>query len=137
MCHDLINENPNYPFTKQEPERQWKVHSCFEPCKQSATVLEEGFGKDGRDVCKNEERDNGLLCVDPRETCEIYTNESQICFDENFEICIDYMIILYAVIICCSLQTIFDASLLFSFQVTFKPTKLEVMFDPDLQDDAD
>lgn len=49
----------------------------------------------------------------------------------------DYMLIIYAVLICCTLQTIFDAALLFSFEVTFKPTKLDIMFDPDLAEDLE
>lgn len=129
-----MNHNPKYQFSEKEPNRQWKVHSCFSPCKKSTTEFEEGFTIDERPVCKDKkERENGIICVSPEEPCETYTRASQICFDSNFEICLDYMTILYSVIICCSLHTIFDASLLYSFEVTYKPTQLDLMFDPELQ----
>jgi len=133
VCEETINHNYKYQFSEKEPSRQWKVHSCFHPCKLKESEMEKGFTLDGREVCKDEkQRQNGVICVNPSESCEIYTRASQICFDTNFEICIDYMTILYSVIISCCLHTMFDASLLYSFEVTFKPTKLDLMFDPEL-----
>jgi hypothetical protein len=51
-CKDMIRTNENIPqvFSMGKPVRQWKVHTCFEPCKKSEKV--EGlFTVDERPIC--------------------------------------------------------------------------------------
>ena len=54
-CKDVIeqydDEKVYRVVTIEDTLRNWKVHSCFEPCKQSDT-LAEGFTVDERPLCK-------------------------------------------------------------------------------------
>lgn len=67
----------------------------------------------------------------PENDCEVYSKKSQTCFDANKRICIDWLLVLWAIMISNTLQVIFESSLLYSIELTFKPTDLELMQDPE------
>jgi hypothetical protein len=46
-CLNYIDENPSIPFSLKEPDRQWKVHTCFKPCSATGDCLM-GFEDDNR-----------------------------------------------------------------------------------------
>lgn len=121
-------------------DRQWKVHSCFSACKPAdGSSADNGFEVDERPVCGSEEEANDqIICLNPYQNeCEVYSVPNQICLDEIMQVCIDWQLILIAILISNTAQVIFEASLAFSIELTFKPTYLERMQDPDLYNDEE
>jgi hypothetical protein len=74
--------NPTYPFSEIEIDRQWKVHTCFESCKDPNSE-DLAFTQDERPICgeiidgKEYKLDDGILCLEPQKNdCEIYVSTS-------------------------------------------------------------
>jgi len=73
MCKNFIRDNARVPIVEEfgKSTRQWRVHTCFEPCKQTAAV-EPPFTIDERPICqdkygKDQARasEDYILCLDP------------------------------------------------------------------------
>ena len=112
------------PYSAKEPERQWRTHACFPPCRSPGDCML-GFEDDNRPQCTKQNKNDGLFCVIPEDTCEVYVNGDDVCYGSNNSICLNWKNIILAIFISNVLQLIFEASLLFSLEVTFQPTNLE------------
>jgi len=112
------------------------VHTCFPACKTYADCLL-GFEDDMRPQCTSQSQNDGLYCLIPDLTpCENFITASEICLDSAKTICIDLKFIALGVIIGNILQLVFEASMLAALEVTFKPTSLDKLQNPDkYQDD--
>ena len=62
-CVRYSQENKNIPFSVTEPDRQWKVHTCFKECRDP-NAGDEGFEVDTRKVCEAG-KTYGLICLNP------------------------------------------------------------------------
>jgi len=74
ICHDISKLNADFPFSEVEPERQWRVHTCFELCKPTdPALIDDAFSVDERPDCLSSHTDNdGMLCLNPYENeCEV------------------------------------------------------------------
>ena len=77
FCSDQIAMNNVYPFSEIHPERQWRVHTCFEPCRVEGEV-DPAITKDERPICGEEHNKNSeILCLAPETECEIYVKKSE------------------------------------------------------------
>ena len=57
-------------------------------------------------------------------------NENQVCIDPPFNsVCLDYGLMITAIVIANIFQVIFETALAYSIEITFKPTKLDKMID--------
>lgn len=121
---------PHLPVSPFDSSLQLAVHTCFEPCRKPADCLI-GFDVDHRPICTPENRNSGLYCVHPETTCEQYQEEGQICYDDNNRICINWLYILYAILITNCLQTIFEGAMLFALEITLKPSYLDKLQYPE------
>jgi len=134
-CKDMIRQNPRVPQVLKmgKAVRQWRVHTCFEPCRRPG-VTEPGFAKDERPVCSIDQAKAtaaSLLCLDPEKNeNEIFTNENQVCLDSpTNSVCLDSGLIFLCIVIANTFQVIFETSLAYSIELTFRPTKLDKMID--------
>jgi hypothetical protein len=79
-CTKQLDLNPTYPFSEIEKDRQWRVHSCFESCKDPDVSLRDpAFTVDERPECDDGENklENGILCLQPHNNeCEIYVHQN-------------------------------------------------------------
>lgn len=52
MCKDMIRNNPRVPqvFSMGKAVRQWRVHTCFEPCRREDNS-DPAFTVDERPLC--------------------------------------------------------------------------------------
>ena len=67
-----------------------------------------------------------MYCLNPDlNTCENFISKGQICLNSEESVCIDLTVIALAVIIGNILQVVFEASMLYALEVTFKPTPLD------------
>jgi len=82
---------------------------------------------------------NGIICLDPFENadnCEIYQPLSQECYDKDRKACIDWGVILYAMLITNICGVIFETAFAYSFELTLRPTSyLDKQEDPDYNED--
>lgn len=111
-------------YAEDDPSRQWETHTCFNSCKRPADCML-GFDDDLRTECTKATRDQGLICVMPSTPCENYIMSTEFCFDSAKSVCIDFRFIFLALFIGNVLQIIFETSLLYAMEVTFKPTNLD------------
>lgn len=118
------------PFSDKEPDRQWRTHACFPPCRSPGDCML-GFDDDDRPQCTKLNRQDGIYCVMPQDSCEVYVNANDVCFGADYGICINWSNIILAIFIANSIQLVFEASLLYALEVTFQPTALEKMSFPD------
>lgn len=82
------------------------------------------------------QKDVDLICLNPdKNACEIFSNKKQICFDDANLICINWELIIWAIIISNSCQIIFEAAFAYSIELTINPTNLDKMIDPDKYED--
>jgi hypothetical protein len=96
-CKKLQESYKDIPYSETEPDRQWRVHTCFKECKEVND--NKAFIKDNRPVCE-EGKNYGLICLDPKDNvCENYTSKDQICFDSDNQICIDWQLLIIAIIV--------------------------------------
>jgi hypothetical protein len=84
----------------------------------------------------NSEMSTSILCLQPdANDCEVYVSTDQTCFDIIGKVCLNWKTILIAILISDIVQVVFEASLAYSFELTYKPTALDKMLDPDTFDD--
>jgi hypothetical protein len=90
-----------------------------------------GFGQDNRPHCTPSTSQSGLYCVDPAETCENYKEVGQVCYDSLNNVCVNWLYVLYALIITNVLQVIFEGSMLFALEISLRPNYLDKLAEPD------
>jgi hypothetical protein len=136
MCSKLIPMNPLYEFSDITPGKQWRVHTCFESC-QIRDKVDPSITLDTRPFCDElgydySKGEREIICVDPLlNDCEVFQHKSKICFDEEKMVCIGWLTILLAIIISNFVQIIFEATLAWSLEITFKPTYLDKIQQPE------
>jgi hypothetical protein len=69
---------------------------------------------DERDACTDENKNDGLICLDEEKT-----------------ICISWRNILIAVFMCNVIQVIFESAMLYASETTLRPTYLDKLQNPD------
>lgn len=57
--------------------------------------------------------------------------EGYFCFDSEKELCLNWNFIILSILFGNLLQLLFETSLLYSLEITFKPTELDKLADPD------
>ena len=132
--------NPYFPYSELYEDKQWRTHICFESCRpdpQRSQETDAGFEVDERPICQ--EGDDGttesILCLNPYENeCQVLELKSQTCFDTKSLLCIDWSLVLIAIFVGNFVQTLFQASLASTLEMTFYPTDLDIMQDPELMD---
>ncbi len=134
-CKDYVKDNPDYDYSREDPDRQWRVHTCFRSCKLQDDTEE--FEIDERPDCTRNEDSFGmeyyeydLLCVRPEDDCEIFKMEDEVCSDSNEDVCFSGALVWIAIIIANVGQLIFEAALLYTLNISFKPTELEKKMNP-------
>lgn len=130
QCESYISELPHLPVSPFDLDKQLAVHTCFLPCKKPADCLI-GFDDDNRPKCSlsGMNRNSGLYCVHPSTQCEQYVEEGQICYSDR--VCINWLYILYAILITDALQVVFEGSMLFALEITLKPSYLDKLQYPE------
>lgn len=118
------------PYSDKEPERQWRTHTCFPPCRSPGDCML-GFEGDMRPMCNKTNKDDGVYCVMPTDDCEVYLSADETCFGSNYDMCLSWNNIILAIFIANAIQMIFEASLLFALEVTYTPTPLEKLQYPE------
>jgi hypothetical protein len=126
----MIEENALTPFSEKEPDRMWRTHTCFKPCRGPAECLL-GYEDDSRPECTKENRDDGILCVMPQSECENYVKVDDECPGGNYTMCLNWSVIILSIFLSNMLQLLFEASLLYSQEIMFTPTPLEKLQYPD------
>jgi len=85
------------------------------------------------------DKKNGIICLDPFknvDNCETYQPVSQICYDSDNRACIDWGVILYAMLITNICGVIFETAFAYSFELTLRPSSyLDKQEDPDYQEE--
>jgi hypothetical protein len=126
-CRDYVDDNENYPWT-EDHDRQWKVHACFLKYRENNSN-DDNFEPDNREIYQNltGTNINDLLCVDPGETCEVpkWTDE-----DCSSGTCISFAVIFAAIFIANLGQYVFEVSWLYTSNINFKPTDLDLKVNP-------
>jgi len=138
LCRKLIDENPTYPMSSTESDKQWRVHTCFESCKDITVEDYDNFLEDTRPECSEEiQKEESIICVHPyvEDNCETYQKVSRYCFDEDKMLCFGWREILIAILCANTCQVLFETALAYSIEITFKPTKLDRMQDPENYDE--
>lgn len=94
---------------------------------------------DNRPICEDDEDlKKGMLCANPYDNeCEVHREETQICFDDKFNACMDWYIIIYSILIANVLQLMFFTSFGHAMELTYQPTHLDGLIDPELNDPYD
>ena len=109
----------------------WSTHTCFKYCRSPADCLL-GFDDDNREQCTKKTKDQGIYCLISGETaCENYVMAGEICLDHMKTICLNWSFIVLAIFLGNTIQTTFEAAMLYSLEVTFKPTSLEKLQYPE------
>ena len=67
----------------------------------------------------------------PETPCENYLEQGEFCFDSENQLCLSWSAILMALLVSNFLQFVFEGGMLHSLDVTFKPTSLDRMQDPE------
>lgn len=107
------------------------MHTCFDHCKDPADCFL-GFDSDKRSECNSTSRDQGILCLIPEQnSCEDYMHSSETCLNDKKTLCLNWRIIFIAIFVSNALQIVFEGGLLHSLEITFKPTSLDRLQDPD------
>ena len=139
-CAAHMNENPNFAYSEVGDNRQWRVHTCFSFCREPAEQDNVIISGDNREECTEvDDRLHWMLCVEPDDECEVFTPETQSCFDEAFNLCWDYRLIIMAIAMSNFIQITFELSVDIVFETNLKPIPLDLLLDPDLaivEDDA-
>lgn len=60
VCEGYLKDNADYPTSEWDSNRQERLHTCFNGCKNSEQ--ESGFENDSRPLCST--ANPGLLCVE-------------------------------------------------------------------------
>lgn len=108
----------------------WQAHACFDFCKKNSDCLL-GFDEDSRPECNSTNKNSALLCLLPSEDCENFVLQGEICFDSAEQYCYKTGYIIIGVLLGDFLQLIFEAGMLYALEITFKPTNLDRLQDPE------
>lgn len=100
------------------------VHTCFNPCRAPGDCLK-GFDDDTRDECNRTNRANGIYCLLPETPCENYVTLEDECPNGDFSMCVNWSHVFLTIFLANMCQFIFEASMLYSLEITFSPTPLE------------
>lgn len=73
----------------------------------------------------------------PEDDCETYVNPWESCWNSANTICFSWLIVLVGIIIANSVQMMFEISMLFSLEITYRTTELEKMSDPERYSEED
>lgn len=126
-CFDYVDLNSDIPWTDND-KRQWKVHTCFFRYKEKN---DDNFEPDNRqyfsEVNGTSATIKDLLCVDPHEDCEVPKWADEACGSGT---CISFAVIFAAIFIANLGQYIFEVSWLYTSNITFKPTELDIKVNP-------
>jgi len=135
-CKDYQFDNPGYESSVEDSDRQWRVHVCFRGCAMQRQV-DPLMTADTRPECQMVIDEDGkkvnmhdLLCVYPEDECETINKPGEICTDSEKERCFSIGYIWLAILIANCMQWVFDVAFLFTLNVTFKPTPLEMLVKP-------
>ncbi|OMJ67417.1 hypothetical protein SteCoe_35440 [Stentor coeruleus] len=124
-CLDYVDLNSDFPWTSDN-SRQWRVHTCFKRFKNGT---DSNFDYDPRETFTNETGTNvnDLICIRPSETCEKPAWSDEDC---SSGVCISFGVIFASIFLANLGQLIFEAALLYTSSITFKPTDLERKVNP-------
>lgn len=124
-------QNSQFPYSYVDPTRMWNVNTCFSGCSAPADCLT-GFDFDTRQECNSTNRNNGMYCLLPDSSpCEVFEIVGETCYDSGNTICVNWKFILISIVIGNCFQILFEGSLLFTMELTFKPTGLDKIKDPE------
>jgi hypothetical protein len=112
------------PYSLKETERQWKVHTCFNPCKGPGDCLQ-GFDDDTRQECTKDNKKSGVYCLLPETPCEDFVTLEDECPNGDYSMCVNWNHIFLVIFLANLCQLVFEASMLFSLEITFSATPLE------------
>jgi hypothetical protein len=76
-------------------------------------------------------REEGIICLKPSSSCETYVPENTTCFNDAKTLCLNWRFIFWAIFLGNFLQVIFETALLYALEITFKPTELDKLSDPE------
>lgn len=78
FCEAQIELNSEFPYSEIEPDRQWRVHRCYEGCRKEG-VEDPAITLDERPVCDDNENKEGesILCLTPENECEVFVKSTQ------------------------------------------------------------
>lgn len=127
-CLDYVDLNSGFPYV-QDSTRQWRVHACF---KRYKTAADGNFTNDQRETWESVQNSpnaniNDIICVPPSDSCEVPVWADETC---NGEYCLSFSIIFIAIAIANFGQILFEAALLYTSNITFKPTDLDRKVNP-------
>jgi hypothetical protein len=109
------------------------VHTCFNSCSSFNATDFEDYQSDSRQDCYAATTDpalkDGLYCVHPDEDCEIIHYQDEICINGD-KTCFSMTVIWIAIFIANFGQFVLEVALLFTLNITYKPTSLELILDP-------
>ena len=134
-CRAYTEWNPKMYPQEVYPYDGFSVHICFDKCRpdpvKQASLVDPNFQIDERPICNDKiKKDQGIICVHPKTNdCDVLLLKRQTCFDFDQMVCIDWILILYSIIISNVLQVLFQASLAKSREWTYYPTELDMMQD--------
>lgn len=135
-CQGTTNLTAWNTAVKAENIEGYAIHTCFDICKPAdATGRDKLFEIDERPVCDagGEVVHSGIICVHPEfNDCDVLRVDTQICFDLGNEVCIDWALIFLCIFLSNLLQVMFQAALTKSCELTYYPTELDLMQDPEL-----
>jgi hypothetical protein len=133
-CKDYVADNPDYEDRIDDSSHEWKVSVCFRSCIYPGEV-DTDFTIDERSECVLRTDTHGnpyyeydLLCVHPDTACEKIHKFGDVCMSD--ELCFSMGYIWLAIFIANCAQLFFEAGLLYTLNVTYKPTSLELMVSP-------
>lgn len=126
-CYDYASDNTDYPWD-DSGDRQWNVHTCFFRYRDKT---DSNFDQDNREEWKDVNASGAnikdLLCVDPSESCENPTWDDEVCSSGT---CISFAVIFAGIFIANLAQYVFELAWLYTTNITFKPTELELKVNP-------
>ena len=118
------------------------VHTCFESCRPTEYTAEQAkaFTVDERPYCTEVDENDieNIICLSPyknEENCEVYQPDTQYCLDDGFHICYDWYVILYSLVFVNVAGLIFETTFAFSFEISLKPTNIEILEEHQFQDE--
>ena len=130
-CKGLVQENAITPVAYDSNGRVWRTQVCFNGCRRAVDCLI-GFSGDTRPECTPETRNfSSLVCLKPETECENYVKRREMCLNDAKTMCVDWAIVFLAILVTDALQLVFEASMLFALETTYKPTTVEKMSNPE------
>jgi len=127
-CKNLIPTSINVPYSNHDPDRVWRVQTCFNWC-QDVGSNNSLFTDDTRPTWGSTNKDDAIICLNPKTTnWEDYVPKNEICM-RGSELWINFLWIIVAILITDFLQIIFESATLYSIELTYRPTTIERLRD--------